>query len=261
MFAPFMINAWITASVVGVVSAVVGFFIAVRGQAFLAHALPNGAFAGAAMASLVNINPLLGLGIFSVFGAGIIAFLEKKLKKDTATALGFVLLLAIGALLLSLTTEYSQQIFALLFGEILGVSSTELLPTVILALVTLGLISFAYRPLLYSSVLEEVAFSKKVSPDIYNIVFLLIVALVTTMAIPVVGTLLIFTLLVAPAATARLISKTPKTALWFSVGLSLIIVYLSIAMAYWSNWPIGFFIGTLGVASYVAGKLYQKVTS
>ncbi len=254
-----MINAWITASIVGLVSAVVGFFIAVRGQAFLAHALPNGAFAGAAMANLISINPLLGLGIFSVFGAGTIGFLEKKLKKDTATALGFVLMLAIGALLLSLTAEYSQQIFALLFGEILGVSTTELLPTAILAAVILGLIFLCYRPLLYSSVLEEVAFAKKISPGQYNMAFLLIVALVTTMAIPVVGTLLIFTLLVAPAATARLVAATPKTALLVSVVLSLTTVYLSIALAYESNWPIGFFIGILGFVSYSLGKIYQKL--
>ncbi len=261
MFEPFMINAWISASIIAVVSAIVGFFISLRGQAFIAHALPNGAFAGAAAAGLININPLFGLGFFSLFGAATIGFLEKKSKKDVATALGFVLLLGMGALFLSLTTEYSQQIFSLLFGEILGVSSTEILPTSLLALATIALVTANYRRLLYTSLVDEVASSKKVSISNNNFIFLLLVALVTTMAIPVVGTLLVFTLLVAPAATAHLVTKTPKTALALSVGLALASVYLSVALSYLSNWPVGFFIGITGVLSYTLGHLWVKLAS
>jgi zinc/manganese transport system permease protein len=85
------------------------------------------------------------------------------------------------------------------------------------------------------------------------------VALVTTMAIPVVGTLLLFTLLVSPAATARLITKTPKTAIAASVILALLMVYSSIAFSYVSNWPVGFFIGMMGVASYTVSQLWRKL--
>jgi len=261
MFEPFMINTWISASIIALVSAVVGFFISLRGQAFIAHALPNGAFAGAAAASLININPLFGLGAFSLFGAATIGFLEKRSKKDVATALGFVLLLGMGALFLSLTTQYSQQIFSLLFGEILGVSQSQILPTALLALLTLMLAVGNYRRLLYTSLVDEVASSKKISVSNNNFIFLLLVALVTTMAIPVVGTLLVFTLLIAPAATAHLVTKTPKTALGLSVGLALGSVYLSVALSYLSNWPIGFFIGITGLFTYTMGHLWIKLAS
>ncbi len=258
MFEPFMINAWITASIVAVISGLVGFFIALRGQAFIAHALPNGAFAGAAAAGLININPLFGLGFFSLLGAGTIGLLERKSKRDVATALGFVLLLGMGALFLSLSTEYSQQIFSLLFGEILGVSPSQILPTAALAVITLGILILSYRRLLYTSVLGE-ELSQKALFRNQNLIFLLMVALVTTMAIPVVGTLLLFTLLVSPAATARLITKTPKTAIAASVILALLMVYSSIAFSYVSNWPVGFFIGMMGVASYTVGQLWRKL--
>ena len=132
MFSGFMTNTWIVATIVAVIAGVVGFFVVLRGSAFPAHAIPNGAFAGAAGAALLGINALVGLGAFAVLAALGIGWLGRRGRHDVVTALALVMMLALGAAFLSRTTEYSPEIFALLFGEVLGVSTTEILPVAVL---------------------------------------------------------------------------------------------------------------------------------
>src|SRR5271157_3049910 len=110
MFASYMTNAWEAATIVAVVAGVVGFFTVLRGAAFAAHLLPNGAFAGAAGATLIGANTILGLGVFSLAGAGLIVGLGRRARSDVASALTIVLLLALGDLFLSQTTEYAQEV-------------------------------------------------------------------------------------------------------------------------------------------------------
>src|ERR1700726_3402443 len=128
MFAGFMMNAWTTATIVAVVAGVVGYFVVLRGSAFPAHAIPKGAFAGAAGASLLGINTLVGLGVFSLLGALGIGSPGRASRQDVATALALVMMLALGAAFLSRTTEYEPEIYSLLFGEVIGVGSSHILP-------------------------------------------------------------------------------------------------------------------------------------
>ena len=123
MFAGFMMNTWAVATIVAPVAGVVGFFVVLRGSAFPAHAIPKGAFAGAAGASLLGISTLLGLAVFSLLGALGIGALGRRGRHDVATALALVMMLALGAAFLSRTTEYEPEIYSLLFGEVLGVST------------------------------------------------------------------------------------------------------------------------------------------
>src|SRR5271163_2660893 len=128
-----MVNAWAEATMVAVVAGMVGFFTVLRGSAFVAHAVPSGSFAGAAAASLVGVSTLVGLGVFSLLGALGIGWLGRRGRHDVATALALVTMLALGALFLSFSAEYAPAIYSLLFGEVLGVSSPELVPTTALA--------------------------------------------------------------------------------------------------------------------------------
>ncbi|HXZ83379.1 MAG TPA: metal ABC transporter permease [Acidimicrobiales bacterium] len=254
MFSQFMVNAWEASTIVAVVAGVVGFFTVLRGSSFAAHALPNGAFAGAAGASLLGVNTILGLGVFSLLGAIGIAGLGRRQRHDVATALAIVVMLGIGALFLAMTTEYAPEIFSLLFGEVLGVSSSELVPTAVIGAVCVAAIVLLYRPLLLSSVMPDAAESRGVDTHRMELAFLLVVALVTTMAVPVVGTLLIFSLLISPAATARSFTNKPLTALGLSVVIALATVWSAIALSYTSNLPIGFFVGTIGAVTYTIGR-------
>jgi len=259
MFAGYMLNAWESGTMVAVVAGVVGFFVVLRGSAFQAHAIPNGAFAGAAGANLLGLSPLLGLGVFSVLGALAINTLTRRAKSDVATALVLVLLLAIGAAFLSQSTQYEPQIYSLLFGEIVGVSTAELLPTALLGLVCILCVIVLFRPLLLTSVSQDVAKSRGVNNAVVDGAFLLVVALATTMTIPVVGSFLIFSLLIGPAAAARVIAQKPSSAVLLSVATALAVMWGSLLSAYTWNWPIGFFVGTYSAVAYVAAVLSRRL--
>src|SRR3984957_7163421 len=254
MFSGLMLNAWESASIVAVVAGVVGFFVVLRGSAFAAHALPNGAFAGAAGASLIGVDAIIGLAVFSILGGLTIAALGRRARHDVATALVIVVMLGIGSLFLSMTTEYAPVIFSLLFGEELGVSSSELIPIAVIGLVCIAAGLLVHRPLMFSSVMPDVAEARGVGRNRMEVAFLLVVALTTTMAVPVVGALLIFSLLISPAAAARSFTNRPFTAMGLSVLIALGTVWAAIALAYLTNLPIGFFVGSIGAGTYAVGR-------
>jgi zinc/manganese transport system permease protein len=256
MFSGFMVNAWEVASIVAVVAGVVGFFTVLRGSAFAAHAIPNGSFAGAAGASLIGVSTLLGLGVFSLAGALGIGLLGRRGRHDVATALALVMMLGLGALFLSFSEEYAPAVYSLLFGEVLGISSNDIAPTAILGLVCISAIALLYRPLMLSSVLPEVAEAHGVSRFGMEMLFLTVLALATAMTVPVVGTLLIFSLMIGAPAAARSFTDRPLVAMALSVAFALIIVWIALAASYETNYPVGFFVGTGSAVSYTLGRAW-----
>jgi len=256
MFSGFMVNAWIVASIVAVVAGIVGFFVVLRGSAFVAHAIPNGAFAGAAGAVLVGVDTIVGLGVFSLLGALTIGLLGRRGRHDAVTALALVMMLGLGALFLSLSSEYEPAVDSLLFGEVLGISPAELAPTAALAVVCVLVVTVIYRPLRLSSVLADVGEARGISAWRMQLAFLLVVALATTMTVPVVGTLLIFSLMIGPPAAARFFTDRPERAVLLSVALALATVWAAIALSYTTNYPVGFFVGTASAALYTIGRLW-----
>jgi zinc/manganese transport system permease protein len=257
MFTGLMLNTWIAATVVAVIAGVTGFFAVLRGQTFAAHAIPNGAFAGAAGASLLGLNPFAGLAVFSVAGALGIAGLSRRARNDVATALTFVMMLGIGALFVSWSTEYAQEAYSLLFGEVFGVSAGDLLPIIVLGVVSIAAILVMFRPLMLSSAMPEVAEARGVPPRRMDLAFLLVMALATSMTVPVVGALLMFSLMIGPAAAARSLTARPVLAMTLAVVIALVTVWTGIAVSYWSNWPLGFFVGIMGAAFFLAGRAYR----
>jgi zinc/manganese transport system permease protein len=254
VFADFLIGTWIAGSIVAVVAGLVGFFVVLRGSSFLAHALPHGAFAGAAGATLLGVDPILGLGVFAIGGAVAVTVLGRRGRGDVVIALSLVVMLACGALFLSLGNEYSAEVFALLFGQILGVSAVEVLPVMALGVVSVAAIVLVYRRLLLSSVLPDMAAARGDSEFRMSLIFALVVAVVTAMSVPIVGALLLFSLLVGPAAAARSFTANPLTAIGVSIGLSLVTVWISIAAAYYTSLPIGFFVTAISAVLYGAGR-------
>lgn len=254
MFSSFMVNTWIVASIVAAVAGFIGFFVVIRGASFAAHALPLGTFPGAAAASLIGVSPLFGLIVFACVGVVAINWLGRHGRHEVATALCLVTLLGLGALLLSMTSEYSQEVYSLLFGEVLGVSNSDLAPVAVISAISIALTTLLFRPLLLSSVSPELAEARGVSSRRMELAFLVILALATAMALPVVGALLVFSLMVGPASAARSLSDRPLLATLLSVGLSLVIVWSAIALSYVSDWPVGFFVGGLGAMAYGLGR-------
>jgi zinc/manganese transport system permease protein len=249
-----MVTAWWSATIVAVVAGLVGFFVVLRGSAFVAHAVPQGAFAGAAGASLLGLNTILGLGVFSLLGALGIGWLGRRGRHDAVTALALVVMLSLGALFLSWSQEYEPEIFSLLFGEVLGVSRAELIPIAGVGLVCVVAVAVAYRPLVLTSIAPELGEARGVRSYRMEMYFLATVALATSVAVPVVGALLIFSLLIGPPAAARTLTNRPPVAMALSVAIALVTVWIAVAASYETNWPIGFFVGALGAGAYAAGR-------
>jgi zinc/manganese transport system permease protein len=256
VFSGFMVNTWLVGTIVALVGGAVGFFVVMRGSAFVAHAIPNGSFAGAAAASLVGVSTLVGLGVFSLAGALGIGLLGRRGRHDVATALTLVFMLGVGSLALSFSVEYSSQVYSLLFGEVLGISDNELLPTLLLGALSLIALVILWRPLLLDSVLGQGDRRQRAAIEL---AFLLLVALTTTMTVPVVGTTLIFSLMIGPPAAARTLTARPGRAVALSVVIAVCVVWAAIALAYNTNWPVGFFVGSLSAVTYVAGRLRQTL--
>src|SRR6185312_6729392 len=250
MLSGFMVNAWIVAGIVAVVAGAVGFFVVLRGSAFAADALPTGAFAGAAGASLIGVNTLAGLGVFSVLGALGIGWLSRRSRHDVATALTLVMMLGLGALFLSFSSQYAPEIYSLLFGEVLGISSNEIVPVAVLGAVTVAALIVLYRPLLLTAVMPALGEARGVRAARVETLFLVVLALATSMALPVVGALLIFSLMIGPPAAARSFTDRPAIAIGLSVLMALGTVWAAIAASYQTNWPVGFFVGTLSAVWY-----------
>jgi zinc/manganese transport system permease protein len=254
MLSGFMVNTWIVATIVAVVAGAVGFFVVLRGSAFVADALPTGAFAGAAGASLIGVNTLVGLGVFSLLGALGIGWLGRRSRQDVATALTLVMMLGLGSLFLSFSGQYASEVYSLLFGEVLGVSVNEIAPVAFLGAVSVAALVVIYRPLLLTSVMPELGESRGIRAARVEALFLVVLALVTSMALPVVGALLIFSLLIGPPAAARSFTDTPALAIGLSVAIALGTVWAAIAASYQTNWPVGFFVGALSAGWYAVGR-------
>jgi zinc/manganese transport system permease protein len=163
-------------------------------------------------------------------------------------------MLGLGALFVSMSVEYAPEVDSLLFGEVLGIASNEVAPTAALALVCVAAIALLYRPLMLSSVLAEVGEARGVSSFRMELCFLTVVALASTMTVPVVGTLLIFSLMIGAPAAARSFTDRPLVAMGLSVLIALITVWSAIAASYTTNYPVGFFVGSLSAAAYALGR-------
>jgi len=253
---PFMQNAWIAGSAVAVVSALVGFFVVLRGASFAAHAIPRASFAGAAGAVLAGGDTLLGLAVFAALSALGMAALPQRRDQGQATALVLMASLGLGALFLSLGQSYAPEVYALLFGQIVGISRADVMAILGLLLLALLASALLYRPLLWSSVAPDVAAAKGVPRRRMDTLFLLLVALAATAAVPVVGALLSFSLMVGPAAAASYVGRSPGQAIAVAILVSLLSVWFSLIFAYDTGLPVGFFVAAVTAVFYALARLW-----
>jgi zinc/manganese transport system permease protein len=252
----FMQNAYAAGTIVAIVSGVVGFFVVLRGLSFAAHALSHIGFAGATGAVVLNTDPLFGLLLFTVAaGLGMGALGERLRGRDVAIGIVLAFSLGLGALFLSLYTRYATEAYSILFGTILGVSRGDVLISLLLGVVVIGAIGVVYRPLLFASIDPEVATARGVPVEALGVGFLVIIAVAVAEAVQVVGVLLIFTLLIAPAATAGYLTTRPFTAIILGVALALLETWFGITLAYYTPYPVSFYISALGFALYLGARL------
>jgi zinc/manganese transport system permease protein len=260
---PFIQHALLTGTCVAIVSAVVGYFLVSRGLTFAGHALSHIGFAGAAGAVLLGLSPLAGLLVFTI-GAGFGISLMSKETRERDLAIGIMLTFALGLgiLFLSLYAGFAERVYAILFGDILGISQADVIVTAIFSLLTIFVLLALFRPLLFSSFDPEVAEARGVPVRSLSIAFLILVAITVSMSVQVIGVLLVFTLLVGPAATAMHLVKHPLLAIGLAMVLGVLYIWLGMFLAInvaTGTWPPSFFISTLSFAVYLPVRLLSPL--
>lgn len=254
MFAyEFMNNAFAAAGIVAVVSGVVGYFLVMRGQTFAGHALSHIGFAGATGAGLIGLAPLWGLVGFTV-AAGIVMGLLSERISNRDVAIGVVLALALGfgLLFLHYYTSFATQATALLFGNVLAVDRATIITLAALGAITLLALGAIMRPLIFASLQPELAEAKGVPMRFISTAFMAIVALAVSACAQIVGVLLVFTLMVGPAAAAQRVTTGLWSGLALSAALALAEAWLGIVIAYYTDWPVSFCIAVLSALGYFA---------
>ncbi|HEY3848653.1 MAG TPA: metal ABC transporter permease [Acetobacteraceae bacterium] len=248
----FMRNAFAAATVVALVAGTVGYFLVLRGQTFAGHALAHVGFTGATGAILVGIAPLWGMVAMTVAGGiGMGVMGERLAQRDVAVGLVLSLSLGFGLLFLHFFTAFATQATALLFGNVLAVDVATIWMLLGLGAVSLGALAVISRPLLFASLQPELAEAKGVSLRLYAVLFLAIVALATAECAQIVGVLLVFTLMVGPAAASQRLTRSVGRGVVVSAALALLEAWGGIALAYDTDWPASFWITALSAAVYL----------
>jgi zinc/manganese transport system permease protein len=255
-------NAFLAGTIVAIVAAIIGYFIIVRGLTFAGHALSHIGFAGAAGAVLLGVEPVFGLLLFTICAGIGIGLLGKEIReRDIAIGVIMTLGLGLGILFLTLYHGYAEQAYSILFGTVLGISQTDVLVTSLSSLFTLVILFAIFRPLLFSSLDAEVAQARGVPVRFLSVVFLILVAIVVSASVQVVGVLLIFTLLIGPAATAMRLIHRPLWAIVLAIVLGVLYTWAGILLAAYADWPVSFCIATLSFGVYLPVRLLSPLWS
>jgi zinc/manganese transport system permease protein len=252
----FMRAAFAAGTIVAIVAGTVGFFLVLRNLAFAGHALSHVGFTGATGAVLVGAAPLWGMLVFTLGAGFAMGLLGERLRgRDVAVGIILSVALGFGVLFLHFYTSYAAQTNNLLFGNVLGVSFARVWELLLLAGICLAALAFVSRPLLFATFDPELAEAKGVSPRLLSVLFLAIVALAVAEATQVVGILLVFALMVGPAAAAQRLSSRVRTALALSIVFALTQTWFGIALAFVTDWPPSFWITLLSFLAYAASLL------
>lgn len=262
----FMVHAFEAGTIVAVMAAVVGWYMVLRRQSFAGHTIAVMSFPGAAGAALAGLPGAVGycaacgvasLAIGRARRPGDMGGAASAGRSGESAAIGVVQVagLALGFLFLSLYSGVFEQLESLLFGTFLGIDSAQVLTLLIVAIVVLGALVLAGRPLLLSSLDPEVARARGVPVRALDMGFLLLLGLAVAATSQITGALLVFALLVAPPAAAQVLTARPARSLAVSIVLSLLITWLALSISYFSPYPLGFFLTTIAIGVYVLAKL------
>jgi zinc/manganese transport system permease protein len=220
---PFAQHALLAGALVAITCGLIGPFVVTRGMAFAVHGTSELAFTGAAAGLLVADNPIGGALIGALIVAGVIAALGAR-ERERDSAIGVILAfgLGLGVLLLGYYHGFATAATNILFGNIFGVSNDQLLALTVIGLGVIAVMVVVYRPLLFASVDADVATARGVRVGWLGLVFLVVLALTVTAAAQVVGTLLVLSLAITPAAAAQRWSPNPLVVTALSIGFALV---------------------------------------
>lgn len=252
----FMQHAFIAGTLAAILAGAVGYFVMLRQLAFAAHALGHVGFAGASGALLISLSPMLGQFLLTLLAAIAMGILGEKLNKSDM-AIGIILsfCLGLGSLFLYFYNGYAGGATIILFGNLLGVSAQDLTWMFVLMFACLFFLACIAKRLLFASLESELAEAKGISLFWMSMIFIVMMAVAVTLTSQVVGVILIFTLLIGPAAIAVQWTRAFWSGIMLSMVLAVLIVWAGIGLAYLTDWPISFWISAIVFCLYSFTKL------
>lgn len=257
---PFMVNAFRAGTLIAVASAVMGWFMVLRRQTFAGHTLAVVGFPGAAGATLIGIGAAYGYFAFCLIAAVVIALIPRTgsagySHESAATGVIQAFALACGFLFIALYKGFLNGVNALLFGTFLGITDAQVVVLLGVTAIVLAVVAELGRPLLFASVDPSVAAARGVPVRALSTGFLVLLGATVAEASQITGTLLVFALLVMPAATAQTLTAKPTRSLVLSVAVAVAVTWLGLGAAYYSVYPIGFFVTTIAFIPYALAQL------
>ena len=256
---PFMVNALEAGTIVAVMAGVIGWFMVLRRQTFAGHTLSVVAFPGAAAATLAGLPVALGYfgfcGVGALALAGISGARRSHGSESAATGSLQALALALGFLFVSLYHGILNGLDALLFGTFLGITHQQVIVLLAVGAASVILVAVAARPLLFASVDADVARAAGIPVRLLGTGFLLTLGLAVAATSQITGALLVFALLVTPAAIAHQITARPFLGVALSVATAVAVTWVGLALAYFSVYPVGFYVTSLAFGLYVAVRV------
>ncbi len=263
----FMLNALCAGTIVAVMAGVIGWWMVLRRQSFVGHTLAVVGFPGASGAVWLGLSATWGYFGFCVAAATVIAGLPGRPAmggfSEESSVIGTVqaLALASGFLFASLYGGFLNGTTALLFGSFLGVTNGQVWALLAVAVAALGALVAIGRPLLFASVDPYVAEARGVPVRALSFAFVILLGLAAAEASQITGTLLVFALLVMPAAAAQQLTVRLARSLWLSVVIAVLVTWLGLGVAYFSKYPAGFYITTFGFAAYLLAAASRMIAA
>lgn len=255
----FVRHALAAASLSAVLGAVVGYFVILRNVGFAAHALGHIGFTGATGAALLGLSPLQGMLLITCFAGGMMGITGNKLhRSELAVGMVLSLSLGVGTLFLALYKGFAGQATAILFGNIFGVSTEQIVQILLLSGLSLCGLAVLARPLLFASVQPDLAQARGLPLTLLSTAFLVLLAISVTLASQVVGVLLVFTLVIGPAGIASRLMRGFWSGMGMSVLIGLLTVWIGILLACFTNWPPSFWITAILFVAYLVAELLSR---
>ena len=258
--APFMTNAFLAGLCIAFAAGVMGYFTIARHSTFAAHALAHIGLPGATGAVLLGLPVSLGLGAFALGGALVIGALGKRVsEREIATGTVLAFATGLGLFFARLSSSASQQMQSILFGSILTITTAQIIGFAVFDVLLLAVPAVIYRPLLFSSLDEQVAQAKGVPIGWMNVAFMAIMAGVITIAVPAVGTLLIFALVITPAAAANILAASPLKAMVIAGAICLVSIWGGLVLSAMFPAPPSFVIVTISTVFWGVAKAFAAL--
>jgi zinc/manganese transport system permease protein len=259
-----MQHAFIAGTIVAIMSSIIGVFVIARNLSFIAHSFSHIGFSGSAFAVLIGWNPLSGLLLFSITSALVIGgFGVKVFRRDVTISIILSFFLGLGLLFISLSTKQSSAMYALLFGSVVGISMRNVWDIIILSVLVLGVLILFYKPLKFDSFDPVGAEAARLPVRLISIGFLILLAIAVSEAVQIVGSLLVFTLMTAPAAAARQLTHSVIRMVLFSSLFGVAGVWGGLVLSYYTytNAPVSFFITSLECLFYFSALSWAAIRS